>query len=351
MSNFSSRRGHSLNKSSKKQSRRKNILNKLEKSSRRKPSPYRSYNRNEARNDFQALRSYIRTTPSKTFKRSRVGYAASNRFFQKSRMNTAGSDKKESCLKKWKKGSPALIKKWELYKKKYKSAKDLSGFLIYLNKAPAQFPPSIAGMVYKYFKANHIFDPFAGWGDRCIAAMAAGISYTGADSNTSLESSYQKMIQTYWPRAKSEESKSHLFFTDKNRTVELYFRPCQEVPIDGINFDLVFSSPPFWKNGKLVEKYPKCEKDYEIFMTSCLLPMMKKFRKRNVNTCLHIPYDMYRDLSQGITVNNVQEEGIGECDEIIQFSSGKWGKTSENPNNNIYCWKWGVEIDQDLKIW
>jgi hypothetical protein len=337
---------------------------------KQKSSPYRQYSRNDSKNDFNALQSYIRTSPKKLpFRRSRVGYASSNRFFQRSRMKTAGSDKKESCAAKWRSNSDDLIEKWKSYQEKYKTAKDLSGFLIYLNKAPAQFPPSIAGMIYKHFDAQHVFDPFAGWGDRCIAAMAAGINYTGADSNTSLKPAYKKMIKFYWPEATLKEYGSALSFENsvtptieperKNQPslaqkIDLYFEPCQDVPIDDIDFDLVFSSPPFWKNGKLVEKYPECEQNYETFMITCMFPMMKKFQEKQITTCLHIPDHMYKDLMKGFNPcdrpTNCQHtpkhtdkdkiEGLGACDKRIKFSSGKWGKSSKKPNNNIYCWTW-----------
>ena len=56
-----------------------------------------------------------------------------------------------------------------------------------MNHPPAQFPPFLAGQIYKYFDATNILDPYAGWGDRCIAAMALDINYIGIDSNTHLE--------------------------------------------------------------------------------------------------------------------------------------------------------------------
>lgn len=208
--------------------------------------------------------------------------------------------------------------------------------MVYLNKAPAQFPPSIAGMIYKKFKAKNVFDPFAGWGDRCIAAMASNINYTGTDSNTSLRPAFEKMIRFYWPEAKEHNTTTKISYmsngqnTTDSKTVEIHFQPCQKISIENKNIDLVLSSPPFWKNGKLVEKYPKCEKDYETFMQTCMIPMMKKFQEKQITTCLHMPLDMYSDL----------KKEFGTCNSIVKFRSGKWGKSSITANNNIYCWNW-----------
>jgi hypothetical protein len=48
---------------------------------------------------------------------------------------------------------------------------------------PFQFPPYVAGMVYRYFNAKNVFDPYTGWGDRCLGEMVLGINYIGCDSN------------------------------------------------------------------------------------------------------------------------------------------------------------------------
>lgn len=45
------------------------------------------------------------------------------------------------------------------------------------------FPKEIAALCFEYFMrdASHVFDPFAGWGERGLAAKENGVRYTGYD--------------------------------------------------------------------------------------------------------------------------------------------------------------------------
>lgn len=243
--------------------------------------------------DFPRLQQYLSKVQPLPLRKSMVGYASSNYFFQYHRLSTAGSDKTKSCVEMWGSNKPTDYKE-----------KDAQGYMVYLYKAPAQFPPSIAGMMYKYFTAKHVLDPFAGWGDRCVAAIALGIKYTGIDTNTKLQSAYEMMIAKY------------------GGDVKMIFEPNQKVDIDPLSYDLLFSSPPFWnKRRYLVEKYNNCESNYDKFMKECLLPLLNKCRV--IRICLHLPELMYIDVAKEFK----------ECDRIFSWSSG-----GSRNNNNIYCW-------------
>ena len=101
-----------------------------------------------------------------------------------------------------------------------------------------QFRPTEALRVYCTLKPQHgILDFSAGWGGRSLAAMAAGIPYTGIDANTNLESSYKKMIEFVKPTA----------------PVKMIFKPSETVDFSKFNYDLVFTSPPYFT----LEEYEK----------------------------------------------------------------------------------------------
>lgn len=60
------------------------------------------------------------------------------------------------------------------------------------------FPTEVASLCFEFFMrdASHVFDPFAGWGERGAAAMAHGRKYTGFDiSSRAIESAREKGVE------------------------------------------------------------------------------------------------------------------------------------------------------------
>lgn len=113
-----------------------------------------------------------------------------------------------------------------------------------LTKEANQFSPSAASAIYKlvYQRLGHkidIFDPFAGWGDRGIAAIAqldhCVNSYTGIDANSNLRAGYERIEKLAQLKLKVK------FHIADSLT---YLRSHQE-ELKG-KFDLVFTSPPYY---------------------------------------------------------------------------------------------------------
>ena len=99
------------------------------------------------------------------------------------------------------------------------------------------FQPTLALTIYKIFKATKILDSSAGWGDRLVAAIAGGMSYTGVDPSKCLKPLYKKIIKELAPK--------------KNiKKYEIINKPFEDAKITG-KYDLCFTSPPFFD----VEKY------------------------------------------------------------------------------------------------
>lgn len=277
--------------------------------------PWKTFTKNELMDEYYNLIDKIEiSTPSNNIKLSRVGYKCSNAFFQYERMKTP-SQGKISCYNWWKRNKSKILNN------KYKSQqnKHPMEIIAFFNSAPSQFRPYIAGMTYKYFNATKIFDPFAGWGDRCLAAMAMDLDYIGVDCNNHLTSAYKKLID-YYP-TKSD--------------ITILIDKCENINIEKLDFDFVLTSPPFWNNNKtkLLENYNNSENDYELFMNNCLIPIMKKCLKRNIWFCLYIPKNMYEDI----------EDIFGKCKKKIYFGTPVNNKKSTEHgkfiNNIIYCFK------------
>jgi 16S rRNA G966 N2-methylase RsmD len=266
--------------------------------------PWRKYTTQELDKEYTKLQNKVNEPIKFPIPRSIIGYYCSNVFFQKERLSTRGtSNSKMSALEYWKtpKGKKLIIEN------SIKNNMDIFRSAVFLAHAPAQFPIVAAGKLYKYFGATNIFDPYAGWGDRCIAAMACNINYTGVDSNPKLKNMYKNMIQSFATKANIQ------FISGK----------AEKTNYKKFNFDLIFTSPPFWQDGKMVESYNGSEDDYDSFLEDSLYPIIEEGLKRNVWVCLHLPYQMYQDI----------KDDFGPASKIININ-----KISNNKIDKIYCW-------------
>ena len=105
----------------------------------------------------------------------------------------------------------------------------------------SQFRPSTAKTVYDYFGAEDVLDFSSGWGDRLCGFLASDAkSYVGIDPNERLFDNYTRMIDD---------------FNVPNKKVEL-FNCCAENAVLGKReFDLFFTSPPYFN----IERYTQEE--------------------------------------------------------------------------------------------
>jgi hypothetical protein len=101
------------------------------------------------------------------------------------------------------------------------------------------FRITVALTILKFFKVKTWLDISAGWGDRLLAAIFHKVKlYVSADPNLDLFPCYNSIINTFVPLSK------------QNNFI-IYPNGFLEAPIDKFNFDIVFSSPPFFT----LEKY------------------------------------------------------------------------------------------------
>lgn len=63
-----------------------------------------------------------------------------------------------------------------------------------LHRGFSVFDSSLMLSVINKYKPKSIFDPFAGWGERALAANLKGVDYVGVDINSSLRTGYDAMI-------------------------------------------------------------------------------------------------------------------------------------------------------------
>lgn len=91
--------------------------------------------------------------------------------------------------------------------------------------------------IYQIFSPTTVLDPCMGWGGRLFAAMALDINYIGCDSNTNLRKPYKQLQNDFREK--------------HNSTVKLYFKDALSLDYSKLNYDMVFTSPPYFN----IEQY------------------------------------------------------------------------------------------------
>ena len=93
------------------------------------------------------------------------------------------------------------------------------------------FKSTLVVDICKKYKVKSYLDISAGWGDRLIGALAAGVDkYVGYDPNTKLQKGHRQIQKLF----------------DKKKVSKIYYEPFQTANIPVDTFDLVLSSPPYF---------------------------------------------------------------------------------------------------------
>lgn len=114
---------------------------------------------------------------------------------------------------------------------------DMSCEMHYVSASCPFFRPVVAKSVMETLGGGRVLDMSAGWGDRLAAALASEriTAYTGVDPNASLHPAYRCMERTLAPMRRSP------------CRVTLHCAPFEDVDLGGAEFDVAFTSPPFFK--------------------------------------------------------------------------------------------------------
>lgn len=100
--------------------------------------------------------------------------------------------------------------------------------------------PLVYMEIYAKYRPKKVLDFCAGWGGALIAAAALRIDqYTGVEINTNLQTPYANMV-SYLKTSKNIATKFDMHFTD-----------ALTVDYSAIEYDLVFTSPPYY----FIQKY------------------------------------------------------------------------------------------------
>jgi 16S rRNA G966 N2-methylase RsmD len=167
---------------------------------------------------------------------------------------------------------PGII--WEYCMKMYNNTfpENLRESIWKLTKECTSFRPSLIMSIIQMFDSKSVLDFSAGWGDRLIGSMAAGVDYYGVDPNPRNHKGYKDMIKMFAP-------KNH-----KYKVIESGIENAK-LPTNR-NFDLIFTSPPYFDleiyvkdsedGGKLQSTKNKSE---DSWFKNFLMPALKKCHK------------------------------------------------------------------------
>jgi len=131
----------------------------------------------------------------------------------------------------------------------------------------SQFSPIIAKFIINKFEANKILDFSSGWGDRLCGFYASNAKeYIGIDPNLDVHEGYLKQIDFY-----------KNIIDDKTTT--FISKPSEDVDFDFGEYDMVFTSPPYFN----IEKYNTDEtqsyiryKKYDDWLNNFLFKVVEK---------------------------------------------------------------------------
>ena len=287
----------------------------------------RDLSKKDAIESYQALKEYQVNQPDF----SRVGLHTLDFFFLHHRIKakTKGISFYEAVKDKDERAH--LNELVTRYKKKAVSSYDAIGLLkaeyqvfqLYYGSIN-QFRPTVARWVYATLGAKKgILDFSAGWGGRCLAAMSMGIPYIGVDANTKLETSYRRMIEL-----------------DPSAHVRMIFTPSEQVDFSKYEYDLVFTSPPYF----MIERYERMPAyaSKQAFLENFFFPVTLaawKHLKRGGKMALNIPEEMYDAIAPLLPkVKHHLLRPLSNRHPTNAKKLQRLGKEDKERNEIIYVW-------------
>jgi 16S rRNA G966 N2-methylase RsmD len=201
------------------------------------------------------------------------------------------------------------------------------------NKECSAFKPGNLIYIIKLFKCKSMLDPCSGWGDRLIGAMSQGIRYVGVDPNESLPPNYQKMIEFCMP------SKNRKKYTMLKNTI-------QDVKLPDEKFDLVFTSPPYFKIEQYQNKGEVKDSTENEWFDNFLAILLKKtcsylnYGGHIVLVINQMPGEHYIQKMIDYMYNDIKDmHYLG----IIAYTN----KNLKNPQP-MFCWEKNKKVPVDL---
>jgi len=155
------------------------------------------------------------------------------------------------------------------------------------------FKPLNAMCIYKRFKPQSVLDFTMGWGCRLVGACAADVpSYTGIDINPSLKAPYERMVEVLKGITIKTKGKNNPD-TTLQTNITLLFQDALTVDYSALDYDCVFTSPPYFN----IEIYEgTTAKTEEAWVNEFYVPIFTKtyeHLKPGGHFILNVPANLY----------------------------------------------------------
>lgn len=181
--------------------------------------------------------------------------------------------------------------------------------------------PLVCMEIYAKYKPSSVLNFCAGWGGSLVGASALNIpKYIGIEINTRLKEPYEKL--TTYVNQKS------------NTQVQMFFQNALDIDYTKLEYDLVFTSPPYY----FIEKY-----ENNVFYES----------KKDMNDNFYKP--LFRKTYDGLkhggyyiinvckeVYENILIELLGEAIEMYPY---KKSKRQNDYNEIVYVWHKKLKIE------
>jgi len=183
------------------------------------------------------------------------------------------------------------------------------------------FKPVTALEVFEKYNPFSVLDFTMGWGGRLVGACVANIpNYIGIDSNLSLKIPYQQMVEVI--EEIGTETKIHLIFRD-----------ALKVDYSKLDYDMVFTSPPYYNTEIYEHMKPK---DYYQWNEKFYIPLFSKtykYLKKHGYYILNVQKDLYQSVCIPL---------FGKATNKILLKNKRKPKNQKSPddyNEYLYVWK------------
>ena len=197
------------------------------------------------------------------------------------------------------------------------------------------FKPLVAKwMCCTYQPRIAVLDFSAGWGGRCLGAMALGIPYIGIDTNKDLRPVYERMVKELDPSPSPSSLRD---------TVSMRFQDSAATDFSKFKYDMVFKSPPYFKTVRPIEGYAHMPHyaDRADFNARFLFPVIRNsyaHMARGGTYALNIPDDMHAEIrAAGILPSRLHAKHRLFLQP--RFAKGNPNHPDVQYKEHIYVWK------------